>query len=142
MIFTYNYPRPCVTVDALVLSKHNGVWNIVLIKRKQDPFQGKWAFPGGFMDMDEELLDAVNRELMEETGIAGLQLNLFTTIGTVNRDPRHRTISVIYYAFCESLCDLKAGDDAENAEWFSINELPELAFDHSQILSDFVGKEL
>ena len=133
-MFTYPYPRPAVTVDAILISNQNSV---LLIERGRDPFCGKWALPGGFIDMDEELETACRRELKEETGLRVGELKQFRAYGGVNRDPRHRTISVIFYAFVESELIPHAGDDAANAKWFLLNDLPELAFDHNLILEEF-----
>ena len=133
-MFTYNYPRPAVTVDSILVSKQNSV---LLIERGRDPFKGKWALPGGFIDMDEELETACQRELEEETGLRVGELKQFRAYGGVNRDPRHRTISVLFYAFTDDELIANAGDDAAKAQWFPLNQLPELAFDHQQILEEF-----
>jgi 8-oxo-dGTP diphosphatase len=133
-MFSYNYPRPAVTVDAILVSSHQSV---LLIERGRDPFMGKWALPGGFVEMDEELDVACLRELEEETGIKLHELKQFRAFGGVNRDPRHRTISIVFYAFTESEIVAVAGDDAAKARWFPLNQLPELAFDHGLILSQF-----
>ncbi len=134
MTYTYPYPRPAVTVDAILISPNQSV---LLIERGRQPFQGKWALPGGFIEMDEELEAACKRELDEETGIRIEELKQFRAFGSVNRDPRHRTISVIFYAFVEDEIVPEAGDDASKAQWFPLDELPELAFDHLQILDEF-----
>ena len=97
-MFTYSYPRPAVTVDAILVSPRNSV---LLIERGREPFKGKWALPGGFIDMDEELEIACQRELEEETGLKVGALKQFKAFGSVNRDPRHRTISVLFYAFTD-----------------------------------------
>lgn len=131
---TYNYPRPSVTVDAILISNRNSV---LLIERGRDPFKGKWALPGGFIEMDEELETACRRELEEETGLRVGELKQFRAYGGVNRDPRHRTISVLFYAFTDDELIANAGDDAAKAQWFPLNQLPELAFDHQQILEEF-----
>jgi 8-oxo-dGTP diphosphatase len=131
MNYSYAYPRPAVTVDAILLSKKNSV---LLIERNGEPFKGKWALPGGFIEMDESLETACRRELEEETGIRVGELKQFKAYGAVDRDPRGRTISVLFYAFTEEELVAYAGDDAANAQWFPIDQLPELAFDHSQIL--------
>jgi 8-oxo-dGTP diphosphatase len=138
-MFTYSYPRPAVTVDAILISKQN---SILLIERGRDPFKGKWALPGGFIDMDEELETACQRELEEETGLKVGEMKQFRAFGGVNRDPRHRTISVLFYAFTEDELVACAGDDAAKAQWFPINQLPELAFDHRQILEEFKAEIL
>jgi 8-oxo-dGTP diphosphatase len=133
-MYTYSYPRPAVTVDAILISPKNSV---LLIERGREPYPGKWALPGGFIEMDEELDAACRRELLEETGINVGNLRQFKAFGGVNRDPRHRTISVLFYAFVKEELTAEAGDDAANARWFSIDQLPELAFDHQLILKEF-----
>ena len=138
-MFSYHYPRPAVTVDAILISPNKSV---LLIERGREPYQGTWALPGGFIEMDEELETACQRELEEETGIKLNQLKQFKAYGGVNRDPRHRTISVLFYAFTEDELIANAGDDAANARWFPINELPELAFDHGLILNEFIAEVL
>jgi len=126
-----------VTVDAIVFgySKAEGV-SILLIKRKYPPFKNSWAIPGGFILEAESLEEAVKRELMEETGIEVNYLEQLYTFGAPKRDPRQRIISIAYFALVKStrFQQLKASTDAEEAGWFSINELPALAFDHQQIL--------
>ena len=138
-MYTYKYPRPALTVDAILISKQNSV---LLIERGGEPFKGKWALPGGFIEMDEPLDTACLRELEEETGIRVGELIQFKAYGAVNRDPRGRTISVIFYAFTEDELAANAGDDAANAKWFPIDQLPELAFDHQLILDEFNAEVL
>lgn len=138
-MFTYSYPRPAVTVDAILVSPQNSV---LLIERGREPFKGKWALPGGFIDMDEELESACRRELEEETGLRVGELKQFRAYGGVNRDPRHRTISVLFYAFTDDELAASAGDDAAKAQWFPLDQLPELAFDHQLILSEFKAEIL
>jgi 8-oxo-dGTP diphosphatase len=138
-MFTYSYPRPAVTVDAILISPNKSV---LLIERGREPFKGKWELPGGFINMDEELAVACQRELEEETGLRVGELKQFRAYGGVNRDPRHRTISVLFYAFTDDELVACAGDDAANAQWFPLDELPELAFDHRLILEDFKAEVL
>lgn len=133
-MFTYQYPRPAVTVDAILISRAQ---SILLIERGREPFKGNWALPGGFVDMDESLETACMRELEEETGIQVQELKQFKAFGDVGRDPRHRTISVVFYAQTETEILPKAGDDAANALWFPLSDLPVLAFDHARILEEF-----
>lgn len=133
-MYTYQYPRPAVTVDAILVSSAR---TVLLIERGREPYKGKWALPGGFIDMDESLETACLRELQEETGITINEVNQFKAFGAVNRDPRHRTISVVFYAFVGAEQPAQAGDDAAEAKWFPLDELPELAFDHGQILAEF-----
>lgn len=136
-MYTYLYPRPAVTVDALVFRKPGNETEVLLIRRKNPPFEGQWAAPGGFIDMDETPEAAVLRELYEETGIEGVALVQYHTYGAVDRDPRHRTISI---AFAGLLNDnnqsVRGGDDASDAAWFPVNNLPRLAFDHSEVITD------
>jgi 8-oxo-dGTP diphosphatase len=133
-MYTYKYPRPSVTVDCILVSPNNSV---LLIQRGGEPFKDKWAIPGGFIEMEEPLDVACHRELEEETGIHVNKLTQFRTYGAVNRDPRGRTISVVFYSFVDREIEAKAGDDAANAQWFLLDNLPPLAFDHQQILEEF-----
>lgn len=135
MTYCYDYPRPTVTTDALLICKSPEPM-VLLIQRANQPFQGSWALPGGFVDMDEDLETAAARELAEETGINGLQLNQLKTYGSVDRDPRHRTISVVYYAFVDQLLEAVGQDDAADAQWFPLGQLPQMAFDHELILRE------
>jgi len=138
-MYTYQYPRPALTVDAIVISP---LKLVLLIERGREPFKGKWALPGGFINMDETLEIACRRELEEETGLRVGELKQFRTFDAVDRDPRHRTISVLFYSFLEEELVPLAGDDAAKAQWFSLNHLPELAFDHQQIIEEFKNEIL
>lgn len=139
-MYTYKYPRPAVTADALVFRKMNDDIEILLIKRGHDPFVGMWASPGGFIEMEETPEVAAVRELQEETGLRGVELFQFHTYGDVNRDPRHRTIAIAYAGFLTNFnTEIKGGDDAADARWFNINNLPALAFDHNLIVSDAIA---
>lgn len=126
-----------MAVDAIVFgySKEEGV-SVLLIKRKYAPFKGNWAIPGGFVLDDESLEEAVERELLEETGVKINYLEQLYTFGKPNRDPRRRVMSVAYFGLVKSkqFEKLKASTDAEEAKWFNIKELPSLAFDHDKIL--------
>lgn len=138
--YCYDYPRPALTVDCVLFSENEKDVKVLLIKRKNEPFKDAWAFPGGFVDMTETTYDAAKRELKEETGINVSNLVQVHTFSDVDRDPRGRTVSVIYFAKVNGGdFSLKAGDDANDAKWFSLNSLPNLAFDHKMIL-DFVVK--
>lgn len=133
--YCYEYPRPALTVDCIILTEVLNEIKILLIKRKYAPFKDKWAFPGGFVDMDETAEEAAKRELEEETGLIANDLIQIHTFSNVNRDPRGRKISVVYYSMqTYENVKIKAGDDAKEVSWFSINILPELAFDHQEIL--------
>lgn len=138
-MYSYTYPRPSVTVDAILISRQHSV---LLIERGRDPFKGKWALPGGFLDMDESLETACRRELEEETGLRVGEMKQFKAYGAVDRDPRGRTISVIFYTFQEEESIPQAGDDAAKAQWFPLSQLPELAFDHQQIINEFKAEVL
>jgi len=140
-MYTYQYPRPSLTVDCAVFCKTNGELHVLLIQRANPPFQKMWAFPGGFVDMDEDIEDSAYRELKEETGFEALQLEQFRTYGSVNRDPRGRTVSVVYFGMmkADELPLVKGDDDAMQAKWISVNKLPPLAFDHELIMSEIIG---
>ena len=139
MIYTYAYQRPAVTVDIIVIKKDD-IDKILLIKRENEPFKDSWALPGGFVDIEEELVESAFRELQEETGIFDIGLKQFCTYGKLGRDPRGRTISVVYFGYLTNLNqDIKANDDAKELAWFSLSKLPTLAFDHKDIISDFIG---
>ncbi len=139
MSFQYNYPRPAVTVD-IILFSNTFPRKVLLIKRLNDPFANYWALPGGFVDEQEDLHVAAARELNEETSIEGVSLTQFKTYGTPYRDPRGHTVSIIYWAEVREDIPFQAGDDASEAEWFCLDELPKLAFDHAIILEEFLNK--
>jgi len=124
-----------VTVDAVIVRTLEDGDEVLLIERKHPPFEGCWALPGGFVDMDETLADAAKRELYEETGVAVSILQQLYTFDAVDRDPRDRTISTVFLGFADEDSLIKAGDDASSADWFSFDALPPLAFDHEQILA-------
>ncbi|MEA3448507.1 MAG: NUDIX hydrolase [Bacteroidota bacterium] len=134
MSYTYKYPRPMVTVDALVFAGYGEERKVLLIRRKNPPFQGKWALPGGFVDMDEDLIDAVKRELQEETGLELSGFRQLKAFGKPGRDPRGRNISVVFVNFLEDITPPTAGDDADKAKWFKVSDLPDLAFDHDEVI--------
>ncbi|PZR21857.1 MAG: NUDIX hydrolase [Flavobacterium psychrophilum] len=123
-----------VTVDAVVFRKSNAGNELLLIKRKNDPFKGKWALPGGFVDEGEDLAVAAKRELLEETGLVIKTLEQLGAFGKPGRDPRQHTVSVAYTGFADTNAEVIAADDADEAEWFAVLALPELAFDHSDII--------
>ncbi len=155
MSYTYKYPRPMVTVDAVVFREKPGksgldsksdksgldlksnpdCVEVLLIQRKNYPFEGMWALPGGFVDMDETLEKAAARELEEETGLTGVKLKQLHAFSSLERDPRGRNIGVAFYGFTSpNNSKVEAGDDASDARWFLINQLPELAFDHLEMV--------
>lgn len=138
MAYTYDYPRPCVTVDIILFRKKAGPTEVLLIERGREPFAGSWAFPGGFVDIDEELDAAARRELAEETSLTGVVLHQWRTFGGVTRDPRHRTITIVFKGWAGQRDDDQptAGDDARKARWWRVDQLPPLAFDHDIILKE------
>ena len=129
-----------VTVDAAVFRQKDGRTEILLIRRDRPPFEGHWALPGGFVDMDETLEEAVVRELEEETSITGVDLKQLHAFSALNRDPRGRTISVVFHGMLTGNQEATAGDDAREAAWFDINNLPELAFDHRDVVEMAIRK--
>ena len=138
--YVYNWPRPMLTVDAVVFDVSGASPKVLLIKRGNEPFKGQWAFPGGFVNMDEELEDAVARELAEETGLTGVKLTQLHTFGRCGRDPRGRNITVAFIGITKD-SKIKSGDDAAEAQWFDINKLPEnMAFDHRDVAAFAIGK--
>lgn len=136
MASTYEYPRPALTVDAVVFGLDDEDLKVLLIRRDLEPFKGKWALPGGFVRVGESLEDSVRRELQEETGVAQVFLEQLYTFGAVDRDPRERVVTVAYYALVK-LSDhrIKAATDACDAAWFAVAEAKCLAFDHDRILA-------
>ena len=135
MSFTYEYPRPALTVDCAVFGFDGGGLQILLIRRGVEPFLGAWALPGGFVQMEEELDAAARRELMEETHLRNVFLEQLFTFGTLGRDPRGRVVSVTYYGLVRPDQHPATGDtDAAEAVWHPMDDLPALAFDHAKIL--------
>lgn len=137
MPYTYKYPRPALTVDCVVFGlDRQSTLKVMLIQRNLPPYQGNWALPGGFVRIDESLEEAALRELQEETGIERLFLEQLYTFGAVDRDPRERIVTVAYYALVNlDEYVIKAASDASDADWFAIDALPSLAFDHDRILA-------
>jgi 8-oxo-dGTP diphosphatase len=124
-----------LTVDALVFSKAGISLQVLLIQRKNPPFQGKWALPGGFVENDEDLEDAAIRELLEETGIKLKSMIQVYAFGKPDRDPRQRVVTIAYLAVLKDRPKIKGASDANQAEWFDVDQLPELAFDHAEIIN-------
>lgn len=142
MSYTYPYPRPALTVDCIIFCKDINLYKVLLIQRDKSPFEAHWALPGGFVEIDETLENAALRELEEETGLGDVKLDQLYTFDAIDRDPRGRTISVVFTGFIESKRDhLKASSDARDVKWFFINKLPKLAFDHGKII-DFALRKL
>ena len=138
MEYTYKYPRPAVTADCVVITREAEP-KVLLIQRGFAPYKGCWAFPGGFMNMDETTEQCAIRELEEETGLKVSTVYQIGTYSKVDRDPRGRTITVAYIAIIDSPLEVQGRDDAAKAEWFPISNLPKLAFDHEEIISDAVN---
>jgi len=129
------YERPSVTVDVLMMSLRQRDLQILLIKRRSWPFEGMWAIPGGFVNIDESLETAAKRELQEETGVQDVYLEQLYTFGDPDRDPRTRVITVVYFALLDSeRLQVEVASDATDVGWFSVYELPSLAFDHEKII--------
>ena len=130
-----------LTVDAVVFGYEDGEISVLLIKRKYEPFKGNWAIPGGFVKEEESLEEAVERELHEETGVRINYLEQLYTFGKPDRDPRERVVSVAYFGLVRpDAFRILASTDAEEVEWFNINNLPELSFDHKEILKIAIGR--
>jgi 8-oxo-dGTP diphosphatase len=131
----YEFPRPALTVDVVVFALDEEELKVMLVERDLAPFAGQWALPGGFVRVDETLDEAARRELREESGLKDIFLEQLYTFGELQRDPRERVVTVAYYALVNlEGHDVHASTDARNAAWFSINDLPKLAFDHHKIL--------
>lgn len=137
MAYTYKYPRPAVTADCVVMTKES-VPQVLLIERGNDPFKGCWAFPGGFLNMDETTEQCAIRELEEETDMKVSVLHQIGAYSKVDRDPRGRTITVAYLAVIDKPAEVTGQDDAAKAKWFPIDALPPLAFDHEDIMRDAI----
>lgn len=133
-MYTYKYPHPAVTADCLVFAHTENGLELLLIQRRNEPCKGKWAFPGGFMNIDETTADAARRELEEETGLVVEDLHRVRVFDAVDRDPRERVITVAYYTILDKPAEVSGLDDAAQAKWFLLTELPDLAFDHKEIL--------
>ena len=131
--YTYEYPRPAVTCDCVVFRFEDNKLKTLLIERGGEPYKGCWAIPGGFLNMDENAEQGALRELEEETGLKLNHAEEFGAFSEVDRDPRGRVISIAFYTITEE-SDVKGCDDAAKAQWFALDEIPQLAFDHSLML--------
>ena len=138
MEYTYKNPRPAVTADCVVITREAEP-KVLLIQRGADPYKGCWAFPGGFMNMDETTEQCAIRELEEETGLKVTTIQQIGAYSKVDRDPRGRTITVAYLAIIDKPAQVTGQDDAAKAEWFPLSALPELAFDHADIMADAIN---
>jgi len=137
-MYTYDHPRPAVTTDVIVFTFQSEELRVLLVQRRRKPFVDAWALPGGFVEMDETLEDAAQRELTEETNVRDIYLEQLYTFGDPGRDPRGRVISVAYMALLSldqaAAQAVRAGDDAGDARWWNVYAPPPLAFDHDRIL--------
>lgn len=131
--YHYKYPHPSVTTDCVILGFDGTKLRVLLVERGIEPYKGRWAFPGGFLQMDESAETGALRELQEETGLQGAYIKQFHTFSDPKRDPRERVLTIAYYALVR-MQEVKGGDDAARAEWFPLDEVPSLAFDHDLIL--------
>ena len=137
MAYTYKYPRPAVTGDCIVITKEENA-KVLLIQRGDEPYKGTWAFPGGFMNMDETTEECAIRELEEETDLKVNEIHQIGAYSKVDRDPRGRTVTVAYLAVIDNPMPVVGLDDAAKAEWWPLSALPQLAFDHDEIMKDAV----
>ena len=140
--YIYDWPRPTVSVDAVVFTFSGNKAKLLLVNRRYEPFKGQWALPGGFVGIDEELEDAVARELEEETGLADVPLEQMRAFGKCGRDPRGRQITIAFMGIAtEGQNKIRAGDDAAKVGWFDVEKVPkDLAFDHYEIVKFAIEK--
>ena len=131
--YHYKYPHPSVTTDCVIFGFDGTRMKALLVQRGIEPYKGRWAFPGGFLQMDESAEEGALRELREETGLSGAFIRQFHTFSAPDRDPRERVITIAFYALVR-IEEVTGGDDAADARWFALDEVPQLAFDHDQIL--------
>jgi len=135
MPYEYEYPRPALTVDCAVFAPSDGSLEVLLIRRDEPPFEGRWATPGGFVDIDEPVAEAAPRELAEETGMREVELTQFGLFDEPGRDPRGRIVAAAHWGLTRrNRHDLEAATDAREVGWFAVDELPELAFDHDELV--------
>jgi 8-oxo-dGTP diphosphatase len=131
--YSYKYPHPSVTTDCVIFGiDSDNKLKVLLIERMNEPFKGCWAFPGGFLNIDEDAPDGARRELLEETGMQVTNIEQLGAFASPDRDPRERVISIAYFTLTR-VQEVFGGDDARLACWFPINKLPPLAFDHQQM---------
>jgi 8-oxo-dGTP diphosphatase len=132
-----DYAHPVLTVDVVAFTQYEGRPRVLLIRRRKPPFEGAWALPGGFVEVGESLEEAARRELEEETGLRDVRLEQFHAFGDPGRDPRGHTVTVAYWSWVPSdvMHHVRGGDDAAEARWWPLDDLPPLAFDHADIIS-------
>lgn len=131
--YSYEYPRAAMTADAVIFGFDGQDLQVLLVERGVEPYKGCWAFPGGFLKMTETIEECARRELMEETGLESGYMEQLGVFSDVERDPRGRVITTAFYALVR-MTEVKGGDDAAEARWFRIKDVPRLAFDHDRIL--------
>ena len=135
-MYTYKHPHPAVATDIVLFTIRDAQLQLLLIRRGVAPYRGRWALPGGFLRADEDLEACAKRELEEETGVSAVYLEQLYTFGKTSRDPRERVVTVAYYALvCSDRLALAAETDATDVSWYSLDELPKLAFDHDEIVA-------
>ncbi len=132
-IYSYRYPHPAVATDCVIFGFDGVKLKVLLVERGGEPYKGMWAFPGGFLRMDETAEQGALRELKEETDLSPYYIEQFHCFSDPHRDPRERVLSIAFLALVK-IAEVKGGDDAAQAEWFSMDEIPQLAFDHDHIL--------
>lgn len=137
--FCYKYPHPAVTTDCVIFGFDGTNLKILLVQRGSEPYKGKWALPGGFLNPDASAEEGALRELKEETGLESAYVEQFHAYSTPDRDPRERVITIAFLALVK-LQEVKGGDDAADAQWFAVNDVPQLAFDHDMILRDAMAR--
>lgn len=137
--YCYKYPHPAVTTDCVIFGFDGTRLKVLLIKRGIEPYKGRWAFPGGFINPEESAEQGALRELKEETGFTAEYVEQFHTYSNPERDPRERVITIAYLALVK-IGEVKGGDDASEAGWFAIDKIPQLAFDHDLILRDAMAR--
>ena len=133
--YCYKYPHPAVTTDCVIFGFDGEELKVLLIERGITPYKGHWAFPGGFLNPNETAEEGARRELREETGLDSAHIEQLHTYSTPDRDPRERVITIAYIALVR-IQDVRGGDDAADAGWFPVENVPPLAFDHAEILRD------
>ncbi len=144
LTYQYKYPHPSVTTDNVIFGFDGQTVKVLLIERGGEPYKGYWAFPGGFLEMDESAEEGARRELMEETGLTTGVVRQFHAFSAPDRDPRERVLTIAFYSLVR-MSEVKGMDDARRAEWFPLTEMPRLAFDHEEMLRvalEEVGKEI
>lgn len=132
-VYSYEYPRPAVATDCVVFGFDGNKLRVLLIERGREPFKGHWALPGGFLELNETVEQCAQRELKEETGLYAVRMEQFKVFSAIDRDPRERVLSVGFFALVRMM-QAYGGSDAVQAKWFEVEKLPELAFDHNEII--------